>query len=140
MAHDVHLHVSFSCDRNDGVAELARKHLPSVEECPEATYFLKALSERTGGNPGQKGGLSLWGIVGNYTDEDQFATILAPFWSELLSSDIDGGPLNFERIIVFAEHEQTNRATAQEIYLAKRDDPTSLAITKHTCPFTWNQY
>ena len=66
-----HLHVCFACDTNDGVAALARTHLARLNERPlgewedydtrdqEAQWFLEALSDRTGPNPGPKGGLSI---------------------------------------------------------------------------------
>lgn len=133
MGHYVHLHVCFPCDSNDGVAELAKRHLLlDVITNPEALQFLNELSKRRGANPGPKGGLSIWGIVGNWTDEEAFLEQLQPFWLELLSSEIDGGPCSFEHVLVFVEHEQSEQATAFEIFL---DD--GLAVKKHPCPFAW---
>lgn len=135
MGHYVHLHVCFPCDRNDGVAQLALHHL-SLETIDnrEALQFLSELSRRYGPNPGAKGGLSIWGIVGNWTDEDAFVTQLESFWGELLSGKIEGGPCSFEHVLVFVEHEQSEQATAYEIYFDDR-----LAIKKHLCPFAWMQ-
>ena len=39
---------------------------------------------------------------------------------------------------MFVEHEQTERATAIEIFLAD-DNPETLTIKKHECPFAWMQ-
>lgn len=158
MGHYVHIHLAFSCDRNEGVAALAKKHLPllttdsaSDDYCIEAIWFLESLSERTGYNPGPKGGLSLWGITGNYTRGDEFVRVLLPFWKELLVSEVDGGPFNFERIVVFEEHEQSvdvgAGARAFEIRLV--DDSDKLPAGHHAeprievrtfeCPFAWHQ-
>lgn len=75
MGYHVHIHIAFACDTNEGVAALAKKHRTSIDFGKghgigghEAAAFLDDLSERTGSNPGPKGGLSLWGITGNYTD------------------------------------------------------------------------
>lgn len=138
MGHYVHLNVCFACDTNDAVAELAKKHMPPEDGNREARWFLQSLAERTGTNPGPKGGLSTWGIVGNHTDEDEFVETLRPFWKALLS-EVDGGPCSFEHILVFVEHEQTERATAIEIFLGDDDNPETLTIKKHECPFAWMQ-
>lgn len=137
MAHDVHLHVCFPADKNDGVAELARKHLALLTYRKEAAWFLEDLAGRTGKNPGPKGGLSLWGMVGNYTNAESFVEVLKPFWTELLGVRCDGGPLGFEHIIVFYEHEQTLAANAYEIMLEDGE-----LIVKHhqDLPFCWAQY
>ena len=138
MGHYVHLSVVFACDENDGVAEIAKRYLDTIGENREAQWFLEDLSNRTGRNPGPKGGLSTWGIVGNYTDEDEFIETLRPFWKALLS-DVDAGPFSFEHILVFVEHEGCERATAIEIFLADEDNPETLTIKKHECPFAWMQ-
>lgn len=139
MGHDVHIHVCFACSANDKVAALAARHLPAVSECREATWFLEELAKRRGINPGPKGGLSLWGMVGNYTEEQQFIDILRPFWYDLLSG-VPGGPLDFERVLVFVEHEQNEQALAFEIYLEPGDDLVRLAVRRHECPFSWRQF
>ena len=145
MGWYVHLHVCFACDTNEGVAAAAKKHLPSIVDDGDgeraARWFLEALAERTGNNPGPKGGLSLWGIVGNYTQADRFCECLRPFWEELLSG-VDGGPCDHERVLVFEEPEQSEAANAYEIGW---DDPHSksrqLKITHHSrLPFSWRQF
>jgi hypothetical protein len=145
MAWDVHIHVCFACDDNEPVAELARKHLallPQGEDAElAAQWFLESLASRTGQNFGPKGGLSLWGMIGNYTDAECFCEMLRPFWCELLS-EVRGGPCNHERIIVFEEPEQREAATAYEIGW---DDPHStsreLFIRTHEkLPFSWQQF
>ena len=139
MAHDVHLHVCIPCDTNDGVAALAKKHLELIpDEHREAKWFLEDLSNRTGNNPGPKGGLSLWGMVGNYTDEDEFVSVLTPFWIELLAG-VDGGPLDHEHILVFSEHEQTEQTQAHELYI-EEGNPSSLIVKKHACSFNFRQF
>lgn len=139
MAWDVHIHVCFPCSENEGVAALAKKHLdPLTDESDghqAAIWFLKDLSGRTGHNPGPKGGLSLWGMVGNYTNVSTFCDVLRPFWMELLSG-VEGGPLDFEHILVFEEQEQSGAATAHEIFL----EDGALVIRKHErLPFSWAQ-
>jgi len=137
MGHYVHIHVCFACDTNEGVAAIARRHLASVPEgCREERWFLADLSERTGSNQGPKGGLSLWGLVGNYTNEDKFVEVLKPFWLEVLSGNVEGGPCSHERILVFSEHEQSERTQAHEIYAAEGE----LVIKKHGCPFQFAQF
>lgn len=152
MGFYVHLHVCFSCDQNEPVAELARVHLdllkqrPEEDEvCEEARWFLESLSGRTGGNFGPKGGLSLWGITGNYTNPGQFVQDLKSFWENLLgpySERGDAGPLPFEHILVFYENQESGAAGAYEIY---RQDPHSQRNReieiKHNArlPFCWKQ-
>jgi hypothetical protein len=144
MALDVHLSVIFACDQNAGVAQLAAKHLPSIERNvdgkAEAFWFLEALSKRAGENPGRKGGLTTWGIVGNYTDGEIFVDCLRPFWMELLLG-VEGGPLPFEHILVFCEREQTGQTTAFEISLSETPQifARTLIITEHECPFSFGQ-
>lgn len=146
MGWYVHIHVCFACNTNEGVAKLAKKHRELLtgkdDGQREALWFLEALSERTGGNPGPKGGLSLWGIVGNYTSAEVFCEVLKPFWRELLTGDIDGGPCRHEHIVVFEEPEQSDAANVFEIGWT---DPYSeadreLFIRKHErLPFSWVQ-
>jgi hypothetical protein len=139
MGFYVHLHVCFACDRNDGVAALARKHLHRVVSAEdywnkEVVWFLTDLSERTGPNPGPKGGLSMWGMVGNYSSGETFCEALRPFWQELLAG-VDGGPNQFEHILVFEETEQRERAIAFEISA----ESGVVTIQRHECPFAWMQ-
>lgn len=136
MGWYVHISVIFACDENKGVADLAKKHLENLgEECHEAHWFLNNLSKRTGTNDGPKGGLSLWGTVGNHTNAEKFVEALRPFWTELLSSKTDGGPFDFEHILVFYEPEQSESANAYEISFNKE-----LIIKHHpNLPFCWGQ-
>jgi hypothetical protein len=141
MGWYVHLHVAFPCDKNDGVAALAREMLNREYEAVEAKWFLDALSGRTGENPGPKGGLSLWGIVGNYSNGELFCSSLMPFWDRLLS-EVPGGPLDFESVVVLEEQEQSEAATAYQIGW---DEPNSadrrIVIKKcERLPFSWHQY
>lgn len=149
MGWYVHIHVCFACDRNAGVAILAKKHLAILNEAHvsqddggrEAVWFLADLSQRGGGNSGQKGGLSLWGMVGNYTRVDVFCETLLPFWRDLLSGQIDNGPCDHERVIVFEEQEQREAATAYQIGWDDHYSPTrQMVITKYkNLPFSWMQ-
>lgn len=141
MGWYVHLNVCFACDNNDGVAELANHHMATFlgdGEHREAEWFLNALSLRSGFNPGSKGGLSTWGIIGNYTNGTRFVDVLRPFWKDLLR-DNDIGPCCHEHILVFVEHEQSERATAFEIFLEDDADPDTLIVKEHECPFSWMQ-
>jgi len=157
MGWYVHLHVCFACDFNDGVAELARKHLETIEDDGgndhyEARLFLQDLSKRTGTNEGPKGGLSLWGIIGNFTKADVFVEALRPFWEELLSrnsGDEDswedessiGFPLSFEHVLVFYEDEGFEAASAYEIGWDDPDAENRKLIIRHhgPLPFAWMQ-
>ena len=137
MGYYVHLNVVFSCDENNGVAALAIKHLPSQSTMNETRWFLEDLAVRSGINRGPKGGLSLWGIVGNYSNGDEFCEALRPFWIDLLRG-VPGGPLGFEHVLVFCEPEQSERATAFEIIYHEESD--TVEILKHEdLPFRWGQ-
>lgn len=139
----VHLSVVFPCDNNDGVAGLAQKHADAVADgAPaERLYFLQDLSDRTGENFGPKGGVSTWGIVGNYTRVDEFVESLSAFWDDLLGQEGDDwrGPLPQNRAVVFYEVEQSGRANCYEIGW---DDPFSperkMRYWHHEdLPFSW---
>lgn len=149
MGHYVHIHVCFACDTNEGVAELAKKHLPNLADNSDgeraAIWFLEALSTRTGNNPGPKGGLSLWGMIGNYTRVDTFCEVLKPFWRDLLSGAVDGGPCDHERVMVFEEVEQSEAPNAYEIGWVNPHQENrgerELFIKKHErLPFSWQQF
>ena len=148
MGYYVHLSVIFSCNNNDAVAELARAHLSrlstkdSDESVHEASWFLGALSQRAGDNPGPKGGLSCWGTVGNYTHVGKFVEVLRPFWTDLLH-EVPGGPLDFEHVMVFYEEEQTEHAYAYEIFQERLEGDRQFGdlIVRHhpDLPFAWMQ-
>lgn len=146
MAWDVHLSVTFACDENDGVAELARNHfhlLLPVSGCVpvEAQWFLSDLAGRKGRNPGPKGGVSTWGIVGNYTQGRDFVDSLAPFWIDLLRG-VPGGPGEYEHVIVFEEQEQSSKPRAYEIGFSdphNEKGPQGFFIKEHDLPFSWEQ-
>ena len=141
----VNLVVSFQCNENEGVAEVAKRHLPMIRKTVdggEAISFLEDLSQRTGTNPGTKGGMSLWGTVGNRIDAETFAESLRPFWNDLLRSRIEGGPFAFQHIVLFYEVEESEHASALEIYLdgdyRERIEDRHLTIKKHeNLPFQW---
>lgn len=149
MGWYVHLHACFPCDRNEPVAWLAAQHLirrrriRGRDGLREARWFLESLSRRRGRNPGPKGGLSLWGIVGNCTRGKSFVYALYRFWVDLLTARLPGewglgGPNRHDRILVFEEPEQSGRAIAWEIGLDEnRQD--RLVIRRHACPFSWRQ-
>lgn len=150
MGFYVHIHVAFACDDFDPLAACARKHLAMgyVEADREAAAFLEDLAGRTGtAHRGPKGGLCLWGWVGNYASGERFAETLRPFWIELLSAedlgdDSEIGPFSFERIIIFEEREQTEAATAYEIFWDEPDrEDRQLVIREHpNLPFSWKQF
>ncbi len=123
------------------LAAIAKECLPMVSEDRDAENFLKDLSERTGINKGYKGGLSLWGYVGNHSVGERFVDVLRPFWYAVFKAkDEDGDEailLSHEHILVFVEEEQSEQAQAYEIML---DDADTLVIKHHQCPFSWGQY
>lgn len=149
MGQYVHIHVAFACRENGPVAELAKKHRPLIESVDggdglrAAQWFLDDLSGREGPNRGPKGGVSLWGMIGNYTEVDEFVEVLRPFWMELLRTEA-GGICDFEHILVFGEREGT-----YEIYLederrgisrlVERRENNLLVVKTHECPFTFMQ-
>lgn len=146
MGWYVHIHVCFSASENEPIAALASRHLPAIEAMEMdhgvryAIWFLQDVAKRTGTNPGPKGGLVLWGMVGNYTLVDKFCEYLKPFWFELLSKGISC--CQHDHIMVFEEQEQSEAANAYEIFLADERDPIAgLVIRKHErLPFTWMQF
>ena len=147
MGFDVHVHVCIPADDNDGLAQAAIKHERTVSEIVdsnEAVWFLQDLAKRTGKLPGPKGGLSLWGVVGNYTRVQEFVDALKPFWLDILSNEL--GPCDFERILVFEEREQEGCAYAYEIFLSEDEAsgkllvPHTISVMKHKCPFSWRQF
>lgn len=79
--------------------------------------------------------------MGNCTSGERFCEVLRPFWGDLLN-DIEGGPLDFEHIIVFTEDEQSEAPVALQIGW---DDETSpdrkISIERFNgLPFTWMQH
>jgi hypothetical protein len=145
MGWYVHLHGCFSAGRNEGVAAIARRHLAlPTDDCPEARWFLDDLARRTGENPGPKGGLSLWGIIGNHTNAENFVESLRPFWIDLLSDqiEVEGGPHSFEHVIVFYEEEQSEAANAFEIGWDDENSEERRLVVRHhrKLPFSWRQY
>ncbi len=136
MGHYVHLSIIMACDKNEPVAELAKKHLEKLDACKESRWYLEDLSNRKGNNTGPKGGLSMWGIVGNHTCIDKFIEDLTPFFIELY--DTQAGPFQFEHIIIFSEHEQIEQATAHEISYNKENK--KLNVKEHRLPFAWMQF
>lgn len=166
MGYYVNLSVIFQSRHNEGIAKLAKQYLidagyemPKTEEflpehdykkeylfsTREAAWFLCDLAKRTGNNPGLKGGLSMWGIVGNHTMPEDFVDDLKGFWFDLLTGKIDGGPKDFEHIMVFYEREQSERAEAIEIYLDRKKNReyeiNDLIIKYHEdLPFAWMQF
>jgi hypothetical protein len=143
MGYAVHMHVCFSCEENEPVAALAKKHLEHLPAITgddemlyngilEARWFLKSLSERTGDNAG----LSMWGIKGSYyTDVDKFIEVLHPFLLEMFETET--GVFDFEHIIVFEERQQWERTIAHEISYNK--DSKQVVIQRHICPFAFMQ-
>jgi hypothetical protein len=154
MSHYVHLHVAFNADGNEGIAALARQHLAEMEKrldddteynIVDAVSFLRDLGQRTGPNLGPKGGLCLWGIVGNYSNAEDFAETLRPFWLDLLCGDIKNGPCYHHHIIVFYEHQGSEQANALEIFVEPKYNSGRLedtvCIKKHEgLPFAWMQH
>lgn len=141
MGYNVHIQVSFACDENEAVAQLAAQHAAAFDRdtlndaSRYAVWFLDDLAARTGRNPGPKGGLSLWGMTGNYARVDEFCELLRPFWLALLAG-VEGGPNDFEHVIVFEEREQAEQAAAYEI----SREAGALSIKRHKLPFAWMQF
>ena len=135
MSYIVRLHVAFECDDNAPVAELAAKHLHLgvADGDADATYFLSYLATRTGTNPGPKGGLSLWGIRGNYSNGSRFCDILIPFWKELGSGD--QSPYEGTNVLVFEEAEQSAGLTVYEVSLGTKP----IESTEYACSCSWEQ-
>lgn len=145
MGWYVHIHVCFPCNDESAVVALAASHLrewvlpgDADDGVRAAEWFLKALADGKGFNPGPKGTLCLWGMVGNYTNVESFCDVLRPFWSAMLLNNAAMCP--HERIIVFEEQEQSEAANAYEIKLDDKKSGTAVLINVHRrLPFAWMQ-
>ena len=150
MSHSVHIQISFVCNDNTPIAALAEKHIGLVEKrvkaalphlvCPEPVLFLKALSQRTGGSEGGKGrgGISFWGWIGRYVDEEEVVDYLSPFFKDMLTGEV-GGILSFEHILLFSEHEGNECCSCYEIMLSKNPEDDLVCNVHENLPFSWNQ-
>jgi hypothetical protein len=85
MADPYYLVISFRCDHNDAIAPIAQRYREQLDaaimdlEAYEAAWFLEALAERSGDNPGPKGGMSVWGMVTNKLNAADVVHVLKPF-------------------------------------------------------------
>lgn len=140
MGYYTQIHVMMACDENDGVAKAATEYLATMEfKSRDAGWYLETLAERTGANDGPKGGVSHWGIVGNYTNLDEFIEDLKPFWEKLLRDEIDGGPHMFEHIIILYEAEQSEATTVVEIGIEEITE--KFFVKNHgAMPFAFRQF
>lgn len=135
-----HIVVSFPCSSFYGVAALAMKmkHARRATKYSfDAAAFLGDTSFREGAPSGPKGGMLLWGWTGNHVDADKFVDELLPFFRELISGEVDGGPCEHERVIVLFEQEQTDRATSFEIRNVDGDVGGGCEVIKRELPFSW---
>ncbi len=78
----------------------------------EACVYLTELSQRTGYNPGMKGGMSTYGTITKSLDTEGFIKRLTPFIREILGADDPDtdyecreGPQSFHRWVVLIQHE-----------------------------------
>ena len=124
------------CANHNELVEVAKKYSEKIADCTEAQSFLNYISEGKGYACGHKGALLTWGIVGNYTDADDFIKKLEPFFLEIY--DKECGPLDFEHILVFCEAEQSESATAYELIYDEKEK--KLEVKVHHCPFAWMQF
>jgi hypothetical protein len=134
MSVDVLLVVAFVCPDNDPVAVLAKQHLaalppPTEDGHGEARDFLEALAGRSGPTLGTKGGMSVWGTVGNYVRPDAFIAALAPFWEDLLPQ-----MPSERRVMVFSETEQREVARVFSVF---RSRDGSITASVHECDWAW---
>jgi len=151
MGYYTHIHVCFESTFSEPVAAIARRHLPEVGESRiiEAKWFLESLAERTGTNPGPKGGLCLWGMVANGVPPEDFVAVLGPFWEDILQEPDDDelsdiSPHN--HIVVFYEGEDSLRCECWEIFRDFEKHPMNdpnlppLTVKHHErLPFIFNQ-
>ena len=159
MAHDVHIHLAFSCSAYDGPARFAERHVtarPNDEQwnAREALWFLCDVASRRGVLPGTKGGVLTWGMVGNHTSAAAFVEDLREFWIDLFWDDgEDGGPHDHAHILVFYEDQDSEQAHCYEVSCDRsapgRRDPggrvvdradIKLVVRHHALPFAWMQY
>lgn len=137
MGFYVHIHVAFACDDFDYVSNIAKKFLETAKlDQFDEKMFVNDMVSKSGEPKGPKGGLYLWGWIGNYTRVEEFCNNLKPLWKMLLADD-DDSPFSHEHIIVFEEKEQKEHAIAYEILLNDKND---IEIRTHALPFAWMQY
>lgn len=142
------LQVSFRAARNEPVAALAREHLARLSGGPggqvvraikEVQWFLQDLAMRTGPNPGPKGGLCLWGIIGNSTMAEWFVDELRPFWFDLLASDDDNTDSD-DHILVFCQKD-INGPPPSVFQIGLTEAGDALEISRFDdLPFSWNRF
>jgi hypothetical protein len=138
MGYYVKLSVVFECHDHEALHPIVNACLTEVRTsgCKEAEWYLTQLLERKGLAPGPKGGMSTWGMVGNYTSGEHFVQALAPFWFLVLAAQ-EGGMGQYTKIMVFVQGEDESKATAYEIFREDPEDDHSMTVKKHACPFSW---
>jgi len=136
VGHYVHISVVMSCNNEEKLIAIAKNHINDPDLSFEASGYLRYIIQGKSVATGPKGSLSTWGMVGNYTSHENFVDGLVPFWSDLYKND--DVLFKFERIIVFCEPEQSQRAECYEI----RYDAQQKGVLRafHSLPFAWMQF
>ena len=140
MSLSIHLFVTFAADK-EPVARLAHRHLATAKEDPAiARWFLEDLA--SGGLTGQRG--VAWGGCFNAPPVEEFVKSLEPFWRDLLAGypedhELEGCPLEWERVLVFYEVEDTEHASCWQIGWDDEDSQSRSITYQHheELPFSW---
>ena len=95
--------VSFPCTALHVISGLAREHLEAQDgsdaQLPTATKFLAVLANRTG----DCDGMYTWATTCEGLMPPLFVRALRPFWFDLLSMGLEGGPGQLDRVWVLAQ-------------------------------------
>lgn len=94
--------VMFPCTALHVVSRVAADHLSAakmVSAPPEVVRFLAVLADRTG----DCDGMYTWATVREGLLPPQFVQTLRPFWFDLLSMGLEGGPGQLDRVWVLAQ-------------------------------------
>jgi hypothetical protein len=137
MAHDVHITISFEVIDERRLVELAGEALTAMpvadDNVPcEAHHFLSAVYGGRAIDTGRKGSVCAWGYIGNYSDSDEIATALLPFFSAAYSVHAIS---EHSRIAIFSEDEQSERAYA--LVIECNTHGAHVSAPKMLLPFSW---
>jgi hypothetical protein len=136
MAYDCHIHVCFEIADAFELKHVAQEMLSSIatedwsfnsKYDRDAAAMIEYFAEGSGTVSGPKGDLAMWGYVGNHADLTRFITATTPFWRSLFEREV---MLDFWRIVIFFEAEQTKAAEVVDIrWDGGRKDRDPLMVT-----------
>ena len=117
MGFYVHLQVSWGGGSSVAVPQIARKHLEKLtckdkETFNEAHWFFESVISGKSFFGGPKGDFWAWGVIGNYTNVEEFIELTKPFFMELYKC---GELLEHDRVIFQCEPEQNESVSIYQL-------------------------